>query len=181
MVELKVATGRDRRPEALRRVPHRGRPRHRRPVQERAEESHLQRESSCYRPLSETAFFVVSCPLPLRHHRPSRSRSSRSWLQACAGVAGVVSREHDAAIARDTNDRSHHTHYCSKARPMRLSRRQTVRHFRTKLSRVIASVNDRGNVTRASRSIAAPFADMFRTVHVMPQFSKVIVPPLKIR
>jgi hypothetical protein len=69
---------------------------------------------------------------------------------------------------------------------MRLSLRQTVRQFRTKLSRAIASVNDCGNVTVAnvtvaSSSIAAPFADKFRTVHAMPLFSKLIVPPLKTR
>ncbi|MGY4372103.1 hypothetical protein ACVW1A_008168 [Bradyrhizobium sp. LB1.3] len=74
--------------------------------------------------------------------------------------------------ARDANVHSHHMDYCTKARPMRLSLRQMVRQFRTKLSRAIASVNDCGNVTAASRSIAAPFADMFRTVHAMPLFSK---------
>ncbi|SFI16450.1 hypothetical protein SAMN05216525_10591 [Bradyrhizobium sp. Gha] len=65
--------------------------------------------------------------------------------------------------------------------PMRLSHRQTVRQFRTKLSRAIESVNERGNVTDVSRSIAAPPSDMFRTVHAMPLFSKQIVPPLKTR
>jgi hypothetical protein len=64
---------------------------------------------------------------------------------------------------------------------MRLSLRQTARQLRTKLSRAIESVNDCGNVTGASMSIAAPPSDMFRTVHAIPLFSKVIVPPLKTR
>jgi hypothetical protein len=64
---------------------------------------------------------------------------------------------------------------------MRLSLRQTARQFRTRLSRAIESVNDCGNATDASRSIAAPPSDIFRTVHAIPLFSKVIVPPLKTR
>ncbi|APG10778.1 hypothetical protein BKD09_20825 [Bradyrhizobium japonicum] len=64
---------------------------------------------------------------------------------------------------------------------MRLSLRHTVRQFRTKLSRAIESVNDFGNMTGESSSIAAPPSDMFRTVHAMPLLSKVIVPPLKTR
>nr|GAJ36410.1 hypothetical protein BDOA9_0156270 [Bradyrhizobium sp. DOA9] len=62
-----------------------------------------------------------------------------------------------------------------------MSLRQTVRQCRTKSSHAIESVTDCGNMTGVSRSIAAPPADMFRTVQAMPLFSKVIFPPLKTR
>lgn len=43
---------------------------------------------------------------------------------------------------------------------MRLSLRHTGRQFRTKLSRAIDSVNDCGNMTGFSKSIAAPLSEM---------------------
>jgi hypothetical protein len=111
----------------------------------------------------------------------NRVRAYRATDHKPAPAAtAITSSDHDRVVHK-VRTVAHIARNCTKARPMRLSLRHTERQFRTKLSHEIDSLKLCGSVAGPSRSMTAPPADMFRTVHAIPVFSKVIVPPLKTR